>query len=89
VDEDDFDELAERPGSDLVDFEEGRVKPYTVFDVQAGQRLVRNEAVELSVRAAVLNLTDTRYAFNFGNPFSGTHFGASRTFRFDLSVAMR
>jgi outer membrane receptor protein involved in Fe transport len=35
--------------------------------------------VELSVRAAVLNLTDARYAFNFGNPFSGTHFGPGRT----------
>ena len=60
-----------------MDFEAGRVKPYTVFDVQAGQRLIRRDAIELSARAAVLNLTDARYAFNFGNPFSGTHFGAA------------
>ena len=26
------------------------------------------------------NVTDAAYAFNFGNPFSGTHFGPPRTF---------
>ena len=31
-------------------------------------------------RASALNLFDARYAYNFGNPFSGTHFGAPRTF---------
>ncbi len=89
VEEDQLDELAQRPGADLVDFEAGRVEPYAVFDVQAGQRLMRQRGVELSLRAAVLNLTNARYAFNFGNPFSGTHFGAPRTFRLDLKLAMR
>ena len=37
------------------------------------------------VRASVLNLFDARYAYNFGNPFSGTHFGAPRT----ASLALR
>jgi hypothetical protein len=37
------------------------------------------------VRAAALNLFNARYAYNFGNPFSGTHFGAPRT----LSLAIR
>ena len=32
-----------------------------------------------TVRAAVMNVFDRRYAYNFGNPFSGTHFGAPRT----------
>ncbi|HJS59954.1 MAG TPA: TonB-dependent receptor [Vicinamibacteria bacterium] len=89
VEENELDELGQRPGADLVDFESGRVKPYTVIDVQAGQRLVRRPGVELSAQAAVLNLTDARYAFNFGNPFSGTHFGAPRTFRLDLKLAIR
>jgi outer membrane receptor protein involved in Fe transport len=89
VDEDDLDELAERPGSDLVDFEEGRVKPYGVLDLQAGQRLLRRQGFELALRAAALNLTGSRYAYNFGNPFSGTHFGAPRTFRVDLRLAAR
>lgn len=89
VEEDELEELAERPGADLVDFEAGRVKPYTVFDVYAGQRLIRRGRVELSARAAVSNLTNARYAFNFGNPFSGTHFGAARKFRLDLRLATR
>jgi hypothetical protein len=89
VEEDELDELAQRPGADLVDFESGRVKPYTVIDLQAGQRLVRRAGFEVSAKAAVLNLTDARYAFNFGNPFSGTHFGAPRTFRLDLRLALR
>jgi outer membrane receptor protein involved in Fe transport len=89
VEEDELDELAQRPGADLVDFESGRVKPYTVIDLQAGQRLMRRAGFEVSAKAAVLNLTDARYAFNFGNPFSGTHFGAPRTFRLDLRLALR
>ncbi len=89
VDEDQLDELAQRPGADLVDFEAGRVKGYAVLDLQAGHRLMRRGGVELSARAALLNVTNARYAFNFGNPFSGTHFGAPRTFRLDLRLAMR
>jgi outer membrane receptor protein involved in Fe transport len=83
------DELRERPGADLVDFEQGRVRPYATLDLQAGQRLVRRGRLELSARAAVLNLTGARYAFNFGNPFSGTHFGAPRGFRLDLRLHTR
>jgi hypothetical protein len=37
----------------------------------------------------VLNAFNRRYAFNFGNPFSGTHFGAPRQFRVDLSASFR
>ena len=89
MDEDELDELAERPGAELVDFEEERVKPYAVFDVQAGQRLLRRQSLELSARASVFNITNARYAYNFGNPFSGTHFGAPRSFRLDFRLALR
>lgn len=82
-------ELMERPGADLVDFEQQRVKPYAVFDLQAGQRLIRRQRFELSARASLLNLTGTRYAFNFGNPFSGTHFGAPRSVKLELRLALR
>ena len=41
VDEDELDELMERPGGDLVDFERGRVRPRQLFDVLAGTRLFR------------------------------------------------
>jgi outer membrane receptor protein involved in Fe transport len=89
VDEDEVDELRERPGAELVDFDRMRVKPYATLDVQAGGRLLRRGALDLSARAAVLNATGARYAYNFGNPFSGTHFGAPRTARLDLRLAAR
>jgi hypothetical protein len=88
VDEDDLDELVERPGSDLVNFETGRVKPRHVLDAMAGARLWRSDAGEISLRASVLNLAGQRFAYNFGNPFSGTHFGAGRTFQLGLQVRL-
>jgi len=89
VDEEGLAELAERPGAELVDIEGKRVEPYAVLDVLAGQRLIRRRGVEVSARASVFNVTNARYAFNFGNPFSGTHFGAPRSFRLDLRLALR
>ena len=49
--------------------------------------MARVARVEMSVRASVLNAFNRAYAFNFGNPFSGTHFGAPRTFRVDAQVS--
>jgi outer membrane receptor protein involved in Fe transport len=69
-----------------VDFGAERTKPYLVLDGYVGQRLLQATNVELSARASVTNLTNARYAFNFGNPFSGTHFGAPRTARVDLRL---
>jgi hypothetical protein len=89
VDEDELDELLDRPGADLVDFERGRVEPRLVLDATASHRLLRRAGVELSLRASVLNLGGRRWAYNFGNPFSGTHFGPGRTARVAVSVAFR
>jgi outer membrane receptor for ferrienterochelin and colicin len=88
VEEDEIGELMERPGSELVNFEAGRVKPRQLFDVMAGARLFRSGAHEFNVRAAVLNLTGDRFAYNFGNPFSGTHFGPGRTFQVGLQIRL-
>jgi outer membrane receptor protein involved in Fe transport len=88
VDEDELDELAERPGAEMVDFERGRVKPRMVFDVLAGTRLFRSGGNVISVRAAILNLTGDEFAYNFGNPFSGTHFGPGRTFQISVQVRL-
>ena len=88
VDEDEHDELVERPGAELVDFERGRVKPRMLFDVLAGMRLFRSGGNVISVRAAVLNLTGDEFAYNFGNPFSGTHFGPGRTFQIGVQVRL-
>jgi outer membrane receptor for ferrienterochelin and colicin len=79
VDDDELDELAERPGAELVDFERGRVKPRTLFDAALSKRIVKRGSTELSVRLFVANLTGRRFAYNFGNPFSGTHFGPGRS----------
>ena len=76
----------ERPGSELVDFETGRVRPRHLFDVMAGARLFRAGSHEISLRGSILNFTGERFAYNFGNPFSGTHFGAGRTFQIGLQV---
>jgi len=86
VDDDELDELLERPGNELVDFDRGRVKPRRMLDVLAGTRLLRRGEHELSLRAAVLNITGARFAYNFGNPFSGTHFGPGRTLQVGLQV---
>jgi hypothetical protein len=78
--------LARRPGVELVDFERGRVRPRTVFDVSVAQSLRRVTRADLSLRLIVLNLFNQKYAFNFGNPFSGTHFGAPRAVRVEARL---
>ncbi len=87
--EDEEDELLERPGAELVDFDRGRVKPRTVVSLIAAVPLVQADRVRVHLRAAVLNVFGQRYAFNFGNPFSGTHFGAPRTASVSLQVTLR
>ena len=88
-DDDELDELRERQGADVVDFASGRVKPRTVVSLLATVPLfdAGNAAAKAGVQ--VLNLFDARYAYNFGNPFSGTHFGAPRTFAVRLHVTFR
>jgi TonB dependent receptor/Carboxypeptidase regulatory-like domain len=89
VGDEELDELMERPGSDLVNFDRGRVKPRTLFDVMVGRTLVRRDRFELNARLEILNLTNQSYALNFGNPFSGTHFGAPLTMALKLRFNLR
>ena len=85
--EDEEDELPNRPGASLVDFETGRVKPRVTVDLAASVPLARARGITIGTEAALLNALDARYAYNFGNPFSGTHFGAPRTGRISLTIA--
>jgi outer membrane receptor protein involved in Fe transport len=78
VDEDSLDELRSRPGADLVNFDRGRVKPWSLFDVSTGFDLFRQERVTVQTQFSVENLANRRFVYNFGNPFSGTHFGYPR-----------
>jgi outer membrane receptor protein involved in Fe transport len=78
VEEETLAELRSRPGAELVDFERGRVKPWSVFDFAFGRDFLRDRKISLSAQFDVQNITARRFAYNFGNPFSGTHFGYPR-----------
>jgi outer membrane receptor protein involved in Fe transport len=71
-------DLGDRPGSDVVDFESGRVKARAVVDLQGEWTFARSPRVGASVIVWIANLDNQSYAYNFGNPFSGTHFGPPR-----------
>jgi outer membrane receptor protein involved in Fe transport len=85
--DEDLDEVKERPGAALVDFERGRVKPRRTLDLTFSQRVHRTAGAELSLRLSLLNVTNARWAYNFGNPFSGTHFGPARTVQVGLRAS--
>ncbi|HEX2458676.1 MAG TPA: hypothetical protein VHJ58_00895, partial [Vicinamibacterales bacterium] len=61
---------------------------YAVIDLAVAQTLHRGSRTETSVRIGVMNLTNRDYALNFGNPFSGTHFGAPRSVRAELRIGL-
>jgi outer membrane receptor protein involved in Fe transport len=80
VEEDELDEVVERRGAELVDFDRMRVKPRTLLDASAGMRFFSDRRVALDLQLDVRNLTGAEFAYNFSNPFSGTHFGHPRLF---------
>lgn len=71
-------ELQGLPGANLVNFDAGRVKPWYVFGWSGGMDLAHEEHYTVGVQLDVQNLGDRAFAFNWGNPFSGTHFGYPR-----------
>lgn len=89
VEQDELDELRSRPGADLVNFERGRVKPWSLFDVSAGLDLFREERVVLQTQFSVENIANRRFVYNFGNPFSGTHFGYPRKWSGRIKLVFR
>ncbi len=89
VEEEELDELRRRRGAELVDFERGRVNPRRMLDVSVRRPLLDGARVGADLRVAVLNVLGERWAFNFGNPFSGTHFGPGRSVRAGLSIELR
>jgi hypothetical protein len=89
INPDRLEDLKLSPGADLVDFERGRVKPWTVVGLSAGGDLFRNERVSMGLQFDVLNLGDKRFAYNFGNPFEGTHFGYPREYSGRLRLLFR
>jgi outer membrane receptor protein involved in Fe transport len=71
-------ELAELPGANLVNFDTERVKPWYVFGWSGGMNLVQKDRFTLGAQLDMQNLVNRDFAFNWGNPFSGTHFGYPR-----------
>ena len=78
VEEDELDELMQRPGADLVNFDRLRVNPRTLFDLSLGKDFFSAERIQVRTQFDIRNITNQRFAYNFGNPFSGTHFGHPR-----------
>src|SRR4030095_6791945 len=78
VEEDKLEELKAAPGAELVNFDRGRVRPRTTFNLGAGLTLFNRDRVGSSIRFNIENLFDRAFAYNFGNPFEGTHFGIPR-----------
>ncbi|MEE8350202.1 MAG: hypothetical protein V3R94_11565 [Acidobacteriota bacterium] len=89
VDEDELDELMQRRGAERVDFDRQRVKARTPLNLAFGADLRRDDSVAFSARLDIRNITGEEFAFNFGNPFSGTHFGHPRLWRVELSFSFR
>jgi len=89
VDDDELDELRTRPGADLVNFERGRVKPWTTLDLAGGFQLLREKRVTIQTQIAVENIANRRFVYNFGNPFSGTHFGHPRMVNAKIKFVFR
>jgi hypothetical protein len=89
VDEEDLDQLAGRRGASVVDFESGRVHARATADVQADWTLFHGPRMDMALTGWVTNIGDQTYAFNFGNPFSGTHFGGPRRVGFSVRANVR
>jgi outer membrane receptor protein involved in Fe transport len=89
VEEEKLDELRSAPGAELVNFDRGRVKPRTIFNFSAGVNLLRREKVICAAQIDISNITDKFFAYNFGNPFEGTHFGYGRRWSGGLRIEFR
>jgi outer membrane receptor protein involved in Fe transport len=85
VDDDRLGELQALPGAELVDFQRKRVRPWSTFDVAAGMTFQHGK-IRYEPRVEVFNLFDRDHVFNFGSPFSGTHFGMPRSAQAELRV---
>jgi hypothetical protein len=85
----DSDELASLPGANLVNFDTGRVKPWFVFGWSGGADLVSGDHFTMGAQVDIQNIANRDFAFNWGNPFSGTHFGYPRLVAGSLRFSFR
>jgi outer membrane receptor protein involved in Fe transport len=89
VEDERLEDLKAALGSELVNFDRQRVKPRTIFNFTAGLTLFRQEQVNCALQFDVQNIFDKAFAYNFGNPFEGTHFGPPRRWSGSLRFSFR
>jgi len=89
VDDERLAQLMNTPGADLVNFDRSRVRPWAIFNLQAGWHLLRKEKYAVRLEANIENILNHRFAYNFGSPFEGTHFGHPRLVGARMTVTFR
>ncbi len=85
----DVEELMKLPGANLVNFNTGRVKPWFVFGWSGGMNLIEREHFTLGGQLDIQNVASRDFAYNWGNPFSGTHFGYPRLISGSLKITFK
>lgn len=89
VDRDRLEDLKEQGGAQFVDFDRSRMRPWHVFDLSAGMDLVERDRFGLTAQFDIQNLADRPFAYNFGSPFEGTHFGYPRILSARLRIRFK
>ncbi len=72
-----------------IDFQRGRTRPRTVFNLSVGADLLQKEHTALNVQFDVQNLFDTLFLYNFESVFSGTHIGHPRLISGRLGIRFK
>ena len=67
----------------------GRVKPRTIFNFSTGVTVFKSERIVCAARLDVLNIAERPFAYNFGNPSEGMHFGHGRRWSGGLKIEFR
>ncbi|HVQ39974.1 MAG TPA: TonB-dependent receptor [Pyrinomonadaceae bacterium] len=74
---------------DEIDFQRGRVRPRTLFDLSVGADLRQKERVAINLQFDIQNLTNELFLYNFQSVFSGTHVGYPRLFSARLALRFK
>jgi hypothetical protein len=89
ADPEDLTRLQALPGAYLVDFGRQRLKPWIVSDATASFELIERTSMNARLRADVENIFNRAYAFDFGDPFEGTHFGTPRVWKVGVELRFK
>jgi hypothetical protein len=65
------------------------VKPWSVFDFSSGWEVFKEKKLSIQAQFDLQNIADRKFVYNFGNPFSGTHFGYPRVWGVRMKFVVR